>query len=83
MTFDIYSVCLLEQPLHVMKPSFLGSEMNEIKMEEVTGKRRWLVCETDAIYKWFVSQFIYLGQSGKNVEEFTPQVEMTSRALVI
>lgn len=39
MTFDIYNVCLLEQPLHVMKPCFLGSEMNEIRMEEVTGKK--------------------------------------------
>lgn len=39
MTFDIYSVCLLGQPLHVMEPGFLGSEMNEIRTKEVTGKK--------------------------------------------
>lgn len=39
MMFDVYSVCLLEQPFHVMEPNSLGSEMNEIRMEEVTGKK--------------------------------------------
>lgn len=77
MVFDIYSVCLLEQALHVMKPGFLGSEMSEIRMEEVTGRKVVVGCGKHAVYKWFVSQFIYSGQTGRNVEEFMSQVELT------
>lgn len=35
----ICSVCLLEQALQVMEPGFLVSEINEIRMEEVTGRK--------------------------------------------
>lgn len=52
------------------------SERSEIRLEEVTEEGGW-VCETDVIYKCFVSQFIYSGQTGKNVEEFTLQVGLT------
>lgn len=83
MALDIYSVCLLEQPLHVMKPGFLGSEVNEIRMEEVTEKKvLGYVKQIQSTSGLFHSSSIRDKQE-KNVEEFTLQVELTSRAQVM